>query len=319
MPRRQQGRTPTGLGKALVNANYRPRNQLRADKASLHYADLTTLPSSSAEASHLASVTDRSELDEFLHSAIAAEETFEAEKQQMVVLQSDAFEAKTSKREYNSSAFASPTPASANTPASTAASALPSIPIPRRPQWTASMSAEELALAERDAFLTWRRQLAVLEDSQHILMTPFEKNIEVWKQLWRVIDRCSVVATIVDARNPLLYRSEDMEQYVEELGRGRKVNVMVVNKADYLSVEQRRLWVRWFDRAGLRVVFWSAARSTQREEEKERKLKEKERRRQERRADRERGLILGVNRVKLDDAKAEEDDDGGRRGEEGRG
>ena len=306
---------PTGLGKALVNANHRPRNQLRADKASLHYADLTTLPSSSAQPSHLASVTDRSELDEFLHSAIAAEETFEAEKQQLVVLQSDAFEANTSKREYNSAAFVSPAPSAATSAASSssssaAAAGLPSIPIPRRPQWTTSMSAEELAIAERDAFLTWRRQLATLEDEQLILMTPFEKNIEVWKQLWRVIDRCSVVATIVDARNPLLYRSEDMEQYVTELGAGSKVNVMVVNKADYLSVEQRRLWVRWFDRAGTRVVFWSAARSIEREEEKERKKKERERRRQEREANRERGLILGLEKVNLEQAVSDDGDDG---------
>ena len=318
MPRRQQGRTPTGLGKALVNANHRPRNQLRADKASLHYADLTTLPSSSAEASHLASVTDRSELDEFLHSAIAAEETFEAEKQQLVVLQSDAFEAKTSKREYNASAFVSPDPATATSASSpsSSATALPSIPIPRRPQWTSSMSAEELSLAERDSFLAWRRQLASLEDEQLILMTPFEKNIEVWKQLWRVIDRCTVVATIVDARNPLLYRSEDMERYVDELGRGGKVNVLVVNKADYLSVEQRRLWVSWFDRAALRVVFWSAARSMQQEEEKERKRKERERRRQQREADRERGLILGVAKVKLEEAISEDEHGGDVDGDE---
>ena len=311
MPRRQQGRVPTGLGKALVNANHRPRNQLRADKASLHYADLTTLPSSSAQPSHLASVTDRSELDEFLHSAIAAEETFEAEKQQLVVLQSDAFEAKTSKREYNSSAFVSPTPATAASssaaPTSVAFVPIPSIPIPRRPHWTSSMSAEELSLAERDSFLGWRRQLASLEEEQHVLMTPFEKNIEVWKQLWRVIDRCSVVATIVDARNPLLYRSEDMEQYVAELGRGSKVNVTILNKADYLSVEQRRLWVKWFDRAGLRVVFWSAARSMQQEEEKERRRKERERRRQERQADKDRGLVLGVEKVKLEEVISDDE------------
>ena len=310
MPRRQQGKAPTGLGKALVNANYRPRNQLRADKASLHYADLTTLPSSSAQPSHLASVTDRSELDEFLHSALQAEETFEAEKQQMVVLQSDAFEARTSKREYNSSAFVSPAPASANSASASAdPTSLPSIPIPRRPQWNAGMSAEELGLAERDAFLTWRRQLAALEDEQLVLMTPFEKNLEVWKQLWRVIDRCSVVATIVDARNPLLYRSEDMERYVHELSRGGKANVLVVNKADYLSVEQRRLWVRWFDKAGMRVVFWSAARASQREEERERRRKERERRQQEREAKRERGLILGVKQVKLKDDALSDDGD----------
>lgn len=171
------------------------------------------------------------------------------------------------------------------------------------------MSAEELALAERDAFLTWRRQLVSMEDEQLILMTPFEKNIEVWKQLWRVIDRCSVVATIVDGRNPLLYRSQDMEAYVKELGAGAKVNVIIINKADYLSVEQRRLWVKWFDREGLRVVFWSAARSMQREEEKERKMKERERRRREREARKERGLVLGMQKAKLEDAISDDDEE----------
>jgi large subunit GTPase 1 len=36
-------------------------------------------------------------------------------------------------------------------------------------------------------------------------VTPFEKNIEVWRQLWRVLERSDLVCQIVDARNPLLY------------------------------------------------------------------------------------------------------------------
>lgn len=37
-------------------------------------------------------------------------------------------------------------------------------------------------------------------------MTPFEKNIEVWKQLWRVVERANILIQIVDARDPLFYR-----------------------------------------------------------------------------------------------------------------
>ena len=37
-------------------------------------------------------------------------------------------------------------------------------------------------------------------------VAPFEKNIEVWRQLWRVIEMSDVVVQIVDARNPLLFR-----------------------------------------------------------------------------------------------------------------
>lgn len=34
--------------------------------------------------------------------------------------------------------------------------------VPRRPSWDASMSAEELNLHEREAFLEWRREIARL-------------------------------------------------------------------------------------------------------------------------------------------------------------
>ena len=36
-------------------------------------------------------------------------------------------------------------------------------------------------------------------------VTPFEKNIEVWRQLWRVLERSDFAIQIVDARNPTLY------------------------------------------------------------------------------------------------------------------
>ena len=45
-----------------------------------------------------------------------------------------------------------------------------------------------------------------VEEQDHV-MTPFEKNLEVWRQLWRVVERSKVVVQIVDARNPLLFRS----------------------------------------------------------------------------------------------------------------
>lgn len=58
-----------------------------------------------------------------------------------------------------------------------------------RPPWDRSMSPDELAGAERDSFLEWRRSLAELQEKEGIIMTPFEKNLEFWRQLWRVIER----------------------------------------------------------------------------------------------------------------------------------
>jgi hypothetical protein len=45
------------------------------------------------------------------------------------------------------------------------------------------------------------------------LLTPFEKNLEVWRQLWRVLERSDAIVQVVDARDPLFYRSEDLEAY----------------------------------------------------------------------------------------------------------
>ena len=42
------------------------------------------------------------------------------------------------------------------------------------------------------------------------MITPFERNLEFWRQLWRVIERSDIIMQIVDARNPLLFRCEDL-------------------------------------------------------------------------------------------------------------
>ncbi|XP_019735935.1 large subunit GTPase 1 homolog [Hippocampus comes] len=129
--------------------------------------------------------------------------------------------------------------------------------IPRRPHWDESTSPEALQLAEKDSFLEWRRQLAQLEEEQKLCLTPFERNLEFWRQLWRVIERSDVVVQIVDARNPSLFRCPDLELYVKEVSEN-KVNMLLVNKADLLTRQQRRAWARHFEKEGLRAVFWSA-------------------------------------------------------------
>ncbi|EDK97740.1 large subunit GTPase 1 homolog (S. cerevisiae), isoform CRA_a [Mus musculus] len=61
--------------------------------------------------------------------------------------------------------------------------------IPRRPNWDRKTSPEELKQAEKDNFLKWRRQLVRLEEEQKLILTPFERNLDFWRQLWRVIER----------------------------------------------------------------------------------------------------------------------------------
>ncbi|XP_063478071.1 large subunit GTPase 1 homolog isoform X1 [Symphalangus syndactylus] len=129
--------------------------------------------------------------------------------------------------------------------------------IPRRPNWNQNTTPEELKQAEKDNFLEWRRQLVRLEEEQKLILTPFERNLDFWRQLWRVIERSDIVVQIVDARNPLLFRCEDLECYVKEID-ADKENVILINKADLLTAEQRSAWATYFEKEDVKVIFWSA-------------------------------------------------------------
>lgn len=129
--------------------------------------------------------------------------------------------------------------------------------VPRRPKWDASTTPEELDARERHGFLDWRRGLAELQENNDLLMTPFERNLEVWRQLWRVVERSDLVVQIVDARSPLLFRSADLENYVTDVD-PRKNNLLLVNKADMLTANQRRAWAKYLKEAGIAYKFFSA-------------------------------------------------------------
>lgn len=129
--------------------------------------------------------------------------------------------------------------------------------IPRRPKWTKDTTGPELQQMENESFLEWRRGLAALQEDEKIVMTPYERNLEFWRQLWRVVERSDVVCQIVDARNPLLFRSEDLEKYVNEVG-AQKMNMILINKADHLTEAQRERWAKHFDNEKIKVVFFSA-------------------------------------------------------------
>ncbi len=141
--------------------------------------------------------------------------------------------------------------------------------VPRRPKWDHTTTPEQLDQNEKEAFLEWRRAIALKEEqimasksitagsANSVSVTPFEKNLQVWRQLWRVLERSDCIVLVVDGRNPLFYISMDLRTYVEEeLG---KSLIVVVNKCDYLSEKQRFMWHQHFlSMDGLEHVFFSA-------------------------------------------------------------
>jgi large subunit GTPase 1 len=193
------------------------------------------------------SVTEQAALDEFLSTAELAGTDFTAEKMNNVkIIHTDQ------KNPYLLSA------AEERAAVGKQKEHRNRLTVPRRPKWDSTTTPEELDRMERDSLLEWRRGLADLQENNDLLMTPFERNLEVWRQLWRVIERSDLVVQIVDARNPLLFRSEDLERYVKHVGE-RKENLLLVNKADMLTLEQRQAWADYFEAAGIAYKFFSAS------------------------------------------------------------
>lgn len=60
----------------------------------------------------------------------------------------------------------------------------------------------------------------------------------------------------------MLFRCEDLERYVMETSR-EKMNLILINKADFLSEKQRQRWAEYFDGIKLRVAFFSALEENQ--------------------------------------------------------
>lgn len=193
---------------------------------------------------NLQSVTEESSFQEFLRTAELAGTEFQAEKMNISFVNPKAGAGLLSRQEKEAIIQKQ-------------TNKKEMLKIPRRPKWTEKTSAEELDANEKASFLEWRRGLAMLQENDGLLMTPYERNLEFWRQLWRVVERSDVVVQIVDARNPLQFRSEDLEKYVKEVGEN-KMNVVLVNKADLLTDQQREIWSNYFDDEKVRVVFFSA-------------------------------------------------------------
>ena len=256
-----QSKKSSGLGNAILN---RQAKEARTRQTSEFHTTDTHV--GQPKWTKLRSVTHEGALEEFLNTAQLADADFTAERRNVKVI--DAPHA--SRTRHN------PYLLNAKEEAEVLRNQYENrnrLRVPRRPAWDSRTSPAQLERMEKDAFLDWRRGLAQLQEGVGLYLTPFERNIEVWRQLWRVVERSQLLVQIVDARNPLRFRCEDLEAYVSSLPadasemsqtqgdttfRGPRRTLLLVNKADLLDDEQRRQWAKYFDENGVRFVFFSA-------------------------------------------------------------
>ncbi|KAK6027526.1 ribosomal L27e protein, partial [Ostertagia ostertagi] len=71
---------------------------------------------------------------------------------------------------------------------------------------------------------------------------------------------------IVDARNPLLFWSKDLDAYVKEVDPAKKV-LLLLNKSDLLEEDQMAGWAKYFVDNNINAAFWTAVEEPEESEE----------------------------------------------------
>eukprot|EP00439_Symbiodinium_sp_Y106_P076746 s405_g15.t2 len=119
--------------------------------------------------------------------------------------------------------------------------------MPRRPAWSYEISSGRLHHREAQSFRKW---LDDVQDWVHEEMIQerggyppaYETNLQVWRQLWRVLERCHVAVVVLDARHPLLHLPPALVYHVNRTL--RKPLVVVMNKLDAVEPENAVSWAK---------------------------------------------------------------------------
>eukprot|EP00435_Cladocopium_sp_Y103_P027552 s187_g6.t2 len=112
--------------------------------------------------------------------------------------------------------------------------------MPRRPAWSYEISSGRLHHREAQSFKQWLADVQDLIQARGGYPPAYETNLQVWRQLWRVLERCHVAVCVIDARHPLLHLPPALIFHVSRTL--RKPLLVVLNKLDAVSEENAICW-----------------------------------------------------------------------------
>lgn len=161
---------------------------------------------------------------------------------------------------------------------------------PTRPKWRHSMTKAELDRNEETQFSRWLEGMDAIheeymelprheEEGRIDMRSPsfFERNLSVWRQLWRVTEQSQIILVMVDVRCPPVHLPASLRSYLRNLvtpptrrqkpqqdqhpsasanvdkfpkpakgaNAGRKRVVLVLTKIDLVDDDVTEGWRRW--------------------------------------------------------------------------
>ncbi|KAG2350795.1 P-loop containing nucleoside triphosphate hydrolase protein [Suillus weaverae] len=155
--------------------------------------------------------------------------------------------------------------------------------VPRRPKWKYTMSKDDVDANEQGYFRRWMAQTdaiverwhnqnnqpvvsgtdlgsvgpsvfdTAVQDKMPCPPTHFERNLEVWRQLWRVTEISQILLCLLDSRCPPLHFPSSLESYLAS--RKAKV-ILVLTKVDIAGPERAEAWTAYLQKRhpGLPIV-----------------------------------------------------------------
>lgn len=111
---------------------------------------------------------------------------------------------------------------------------------PKRPKWSYNSSKEQVEKNEEGVFRAWLRET---DEKLKGLPAPtfFERNLNVWRQLWRVTEQSDILLVLADVRYPLLHLPPSLRSYLATL-KPRKPVVIVLTKTDLVPPSVSLAW-----------------------------------------------------------------------------
>ncbi|KAI9282231.1 hypothetical protein BY458DRAFT_543950 [Sporodiniella umbellata] len=118
------------------------------------------------------------------------------------------------------------------------------IEFPKRPYWDYDMTKEQVEEKEQVAFQSWLDSIQEKYGTGEE-MSWYERNLEVWRQLWRVLEISDVVLIVMDIRHPLLHFPRSLYNFItQDL---KKSIIGVFNKVDLVSSFTVFAWKKYFE------------------------------------------------------------------------
>ncbi|KAF8573562.1 P-loop containing nucleoside triphosphate hydrolase protein [Ramaria rubella] len=141
---------------------------------------------------------------------------------------------------------------------------------PKRPKWRFDMEKKEVERNEEAMYQRWMSEVdeyvyawrAVKSESQnlpddapgkniaegksHIQKSPtyYERNLEVWRQFWRVSEISQIMLLLLDSRCPALHFPPSLHMYLSTLRPSRPL-ILVLTKSDLVPASYTAAWSAW--------------------------------------------------------------------------